>query len=105
MRFSGIDSPEEAKTLSGAKLLVGREQASPLGPGEFYIEDLKGLAVCREGEILGKITDIIEGGGGNIAEIKLNNGEIKLVPFRQEFFTGIDPEKGNVMVQNLWILE
>ena len=106
MRFKGIDSPEAAKTLNGAQLLAGRDQAAPLGKGEFYIEDLKGLPVTTEnGEIIGSITDIIEGGGGELAEIKLSGGEKRLVPFRKEFFAEISPEKGRIVLQNLWILE
>jgi len=106
MRFAGIDSPEKAKTLTGAQLIADREQAAPLGKGEFYIEDLKGLPVTAEnGETIGNITDIIDGGGGELAEIKLSNGEKRLVPFRKEFFPEISPEKGRVVLQNLWILE
>ena len=106
LRFAGIDSPEAAKALGGAQLVVDREQASPLQAGEFYVEDLKGLAVTAPGgEIVGHITDIVEGGGGELAEIRLNNGELKLVPFRREFFTEIEPEKGMVALQNVWILE
>jgi len=106
MRFAGIDSPEKAKTLTGAQLIADREHAAPLGKGEFYIEDLKGLSVTAEnGETIGSITDIIDGGGGELAEILLSNGEKRLVPFRKEFFPEISPEKGRVVLQNLWILE
>jgi len=106
MRFEGIDSPEKAQTLAGAQLIAGREDAAPLGRDEFYIEDLKGLPVSVEnGEIIGQITGIIEGGGGELAEIRLSGGEIKLVPFRKEFFPEICPEKGKVTLQNLWIIE
>jgi 16S rRNA processing protein RimM len=123
MRFAGYNTPEAAKALQGAELLADREHASPLQPGEFYIEDLRGLAVAAApgeavaaaGEIIGHITDIIEGGGGELAEIRLlaentgkgvaAGGELKLVPFRQEFFAEISPEKGQVVLKNLWILE
>jgi len=106
MRFAGIDSPEKAKSFAGAQILAGREQAAPLKKGEFYIEDLKGLTVVSEkAETIGRITDIIEGGGGELAEIELADGEKRLVPFRREFFSEISPEKGKVVLQNLWILE
>ena len=110
MRFAGIDSPEKAKTLTGAHLLVERENAAPLYENEYYIEDLKGQEVCItnngiEVQTIGVITDIIEGGGGELAEIKLISGELKLVPFRNEFFPEIDPKKGKVFLQNPWILE
>jgi 16S rRNA processing protein RimM len=107
LKFAGIDSPEAVKKLQGAELLVDRAQASPLGPGEFYIEDLRGLRVLAAdtGETLGHITDILEGGGGELAEIKLASGALKLVPFREEFLTGVSPEQGQVILLHRWILE
>ena len=111
MRFEGVGSPEEAKALRGAELLVSRKDASPLEPGEFYVEDLKGLDVvaCGDspggGKILGSLSGIIEGGGGDLAEIRLQNGKTGLVPFRKEFIAGIDLENGRVTLKNTWILE
>ena len=113
MRFAGINSPEDAKNLSGAQLLAGREEAAPLQPGEFYVEDLKGLPVLAppaqlvipDEQIIGHVTDVLEGGGGELVEIKLCNGELRLVPLREEFFTEISPEKGRLRLQNTWILE
>lgn len=106
MRFAGFNSPEDAKALAGAELIVSRQEAAALKPGEFYVEDLKGLSVLDERlQILGHISAVIEGGGGELAEITLNNGQLKLVPFRKEFFTGIDLENRRVTLNNLWILE
>ena len=110
MKFAGIDSPEAAKTLTGAELLIDREEAAPLGAGEFYVEDLKGLEVAaafgdEPGEILGRITGVLEGGGGSLAEIRLNDGSLRLVPFRNEFFGDIDLERGRAELLVGWILE
>jgi 16S rRNA processing protein RimM len=117
MRFAGFHSPEAARTLAGAELIVSREEAAALKPGEFYVEDLKGLAVLanqpaaddagagENPQKLGHINAIIEGGGGDLAEITLNDGKRKLVPFRKEFFSGIDLENGRITLNNLWILE
>ncbi|MCL2231341.1 MAG: ribosome maturation factor RimM [Treponema sp.] len=106
LRFKGIDSPEAAKTLTGAQLIVDRDEAAPLAPGEYYIEDLKGLPVLSDkDELLGHITDIIEGGGGELIEIELADGIKKLVPFRKDFFPEISLSNGKVVLKNLWILE
>jgi 16S rRNA processing protein RimM len=104
MKFAGIDSPEEAKTLTGAEIIVPREKAAPLKDGEYYVEDLKGLRILYGGEELGQICDIIEGGGGNLAEIELLSGKKCLVPFRNEFFGETDPQKGFAILLNTWIL-
>jgi 16S rRNA processing protein RimM len=107
MKFAGIGAPEEAKTLMGAEIIAGRTHAAPLKPGEFYVEDLKGLelAAAGDGEVLGRVTDILEGGGGELAEIRLNSGETRLVPFRKEFFGDISLETGKAVLLERWILE
>jgi len=106
MRFAGINSPEAAKAFTGAQLLAGRDQAAPLGEGEFYIEDLKGLPVItEEGETLGVIIDVIEGGGGDLVEIALAGGEKKLIPFRKEFFKEVSMQEKKAVLQNIWILD
>jgi 16S rRNA processing protein RimM len=135
LKLKGIDSPEAAKALKGAEIVVPRAEAAPLEPGEFYIEDLKGLEVYEEikttndtndtnnisegrkdgnpsvrevGEVrgfIGKITDIIEGGGGFLAEVELASGEKRLIPFREEFFGQMRPETGRLVLKNTWILD
>ena len=103
MRFAGIESPEAAAALTGAEIIVGREFAAPLKKGQFYVEDLKGLEVLSpEGEILGRINDVLEGGGGYLAEVYFS-GKKRLAPFRKEFFTDPDFEKGTIILLEPWV--
>ena len=106
MRFAGIDNPEAAGLLQGAEIVVGREYAAPLKEGEYYVEDLKGLdVVTTEGQVLGHITDVIEGGGGQLAEVKLLSGEKRLAPFRKEFFEDPNLIEGRIVLLALWVLD
>ena len=106
VRFAGIDSPEAAGLLIGAEIIAGREYAAPLKEGEFYVEDLKSLEVVSgKGEMLGQIIDVVEGGGGNLAEIRLLSGETRFAPFRNEFFGDVDLQKGKITLLKPWILE
>jgi 16S rRNA processing protein RimM len=106
IKLKGIDTPEAAKPLGGAEIVTGRENAAPLGPDEYYIGDLQGLAVTAEdGEVLGQVTDILEGGGGELVEMRLPTGKLALAPFRKEFFGDVSPEKGRVVLLCRWILE
>ncbi|MDR1177949.1 MAG: ribosome maturation factor RimM [Spirochaetaceae bacterium] len=113
MKFRGIETPEAARTLSGAALITGRERAAPLAENEYYIEDLKGLEVVSPGAqdalpeqtAVGTVNDVIEGGGGWLVEVRLLSGKTHLVPFRKEFFGDMDSEKRTIPLLSEWILE
>jgi 16S rRNA processing protein RimM len=106
VKFRGIDSPEAAKALGGAELVVDRVRAAPLKPGEFYVEDLRGLPVVLPGgERAGEITDVVEGGGGFLIELRLPSGALRLVPFRDEFFGDVNPGEYRAVLLERWILE
>jgi 16S rRNA processing protein RimM len=116
LKFAGIDSPESAKSLGGAEIIVPRADAAPLKPGEFYVEDLKGLEVAAAAEnstgsggetweLVGHVADVLEAGGGELLELRLLSGELRLVPFRSEFFGEVSLEKGRVILLERWILE
>ncbi|MDR2078903.1 MAG: ribosome maturation factor RimM [Treponema sp.] len=106
MKFRGIDTPEAAKTLSGAEMVTGRDHATPLGKDEYYVEDLRGIPVLdQNGVVMGEIRDVLEGGGGQLIEITLPGGELRLVPFRKEFFGEVDTEKRRAILLKQWILE
>jgi 16S rRNA processing protein RimM len=106
IRFAGIDSPEKAALLKGAEIIAPRENAAPLKEGEYYVEDLKGLEVIdREGKALGHIVAVMEGGGGNLAEVKLISGVVRLAPFRKEFFGDVDLEEGKIVLLESFVLD
>ncbi|MCL2602506.1 MAG: ribosome maturation factor RimM [Treponema sp.] len=106
MRFDGVTSPEAAKLLTGAEIVVDREFAAPLRDGEHYIEDMKGLAVVSaEGQTLGHIADVLEGGGGQLAEVTLSSGETRLAPYRKEFFGELNLAEGTIVLLAPWVLD
>jgi 16S rRNA processing protein RimM len=109
LKFKGIDSPEAAKALSGAELLVERQNAAPLSSDEYYIEDLCGLTLVSttgySAAVGGIIAGVVEGGGGYLLDVTLPTGEQRLVPFRHEFVGKIDLEAATVELLVDWILE
>lgn len=117
MKFHGVDTPEAAKPLAGAELVVPRAAAAPLEEDEYYIEDLRGLSVILDpsaiaegdgalgAEVLGELTDVLEGGGGQLAEVRIRDGGKRLVPFRNEFFGAIDLIQRTAIIRERWMLE
>lgn len=104
LKLAGVDSPEKAKGLAGMEILVTRDKAAPLEKGEYYHADLYGCDLTFEGQKLGRVNAILEGGGGELFEIVLNSGETVLVPFRDEFIGEISVEKKLIELRDRWIL-
>jgi 16S rRNA processing protein RimM len=106
IKFRGIETPEAARSLSGAEMLVERDQAAPLDEGEYYVEDLRGMQVFNpQGDNLGEITDVLDSGNGQLIELRLPGGGRRLAPFKNEFFGEVDPEKRRAILLKEWILE
>jgi len=134
MKLAGINSPEEAAKYNGWKIVVPREKAHPLQKDEWYIEDLKGCSVWyketagdaattapSEEDVVGTVTNVMEGGSGYLVEILLSENctfladEVKhtksgkmrtvYVPFKNEFIGTVDVQGKKMQLMHLWILE
>ncbi len=67
VKFSGINSREEAAGLNGRLMVIPREDRLPLPDGSFYHDQLVGLQVHSiQGESIGVVTDIITTGGHDL---------------------------------------
>lgn len=132
MKLVGVDSPEEAKKLNGWDIRVDRQFALPLKENEWYIADLVKCTLVYEGSDglaekdsrpieIGTITDVLEGGAGDLLEVSLSEScniladNIKktasgkprrvLVPFKSEHIGKVDIEARTIQLMHLWILE
>lgn len=105
VKFKGYDAPETVKALNGWELVLPRDQGAPLDGDEYYIDDLKGCAVVLDGARVGEITDVLEGGGAQLVELRTEAGELKLVPFRSEFWGTVDTRARTATLLSGWILE
>lgn len=131
MKCAGIDTPEDAKKLSGWKIVVPRENACPLHEGEYYISDLIGCSLIYEdtrnglaagsAPVIGTVTDVLEGGAGDLLEVSISESRFLrdagiesekhgvprkvLIPFKEEFIGPVDLQGKIIRLMHLWILE
>lgn len=105
VKFKGIDTPEDAKLLSGWDLLVPRSQASKLENGEIYSADLVGMKLVYfneetgEKEELGSVISVMEGAQALLMEVRCNDLKNRIVPFiRGIFVDDIDVENGSMKI-------
>jgi 16S rRNA processing protein RimM len=114
VKFKGIDTPESAKALAGAEILVPRDKACPLEEGEYYVSDLCQCVLAYKGTVVGTIKGVMEGGADDLLEVILTEGsegngkngpQTRLVPLRKEFVGKIDIAAKTVELTHRWILE
>ncbi|MEL3907712.1 MAG: ribosome maturation factor RimM [Treponemataceae bacterium] len=106
IKFEGIDNNEQAKQFKSATLLVPRDKAAPLKEDEFYVCDLCNCMLVYEGEQLGKITGVIEGGGSQLLELtEAKTGRLVYIPFIEKFIGKINLQEFTVQLMHRWILD
>ena len=67
LTLEGVEDRDAAEGLRGAELYVDRKNARPLHDGEAFIVDLIGLeAVDTQGNVIGKLTDVLQPGGADV---------------------------------------
>jgi 16S rRNA processing protein RimM len=70
-KLTGINTPEEARLLTGATIAVTRSQLPPLKKNEYYWSDLVGLTVInKNGETLGKVIYLMMTGSNDVLVVK-----------------------------------
>lgn len=94
----GVEDREQAASLVGQQIFVGRDQLPATAADEYYWTDLEGLEVqTLTGEVLGRVERVLETGANDVLLIR---GEREhLVPFVQgQYVTRIDLDGGLMVV-------
>jgi len=94
----GFEDREQAATLVGTQIFVGRDQLPPAGKNEYYWSDLEGLEVkTTKGELLGRVEKLMETGANDVLVVR--GDRERLVPFIQgQYVTRVDLEEGLIVV-------
>ena len=102
LKFKQFDNINDVEKYKNADLLVTREHAVKLEPGEYFIVDLIGLqGISDEGEDLGELTDVIQTGANDVYVFTKQGQADLLVPKIPDCVKEIDLEKGTVLVHLL----
>lgn len=102
LKFKGLDNINDVERFKQADLLVTRENAVKLEPGEYFIADLIGLqGISDEGEDLGTLTDVIQTGANDVYVFSKEGVSDLLVPKIPDCVKEIDLEKQTVLVHLL----
>jgi 16S rRNA processing protein RimM len=99
VKFKGIESPEEVQRLQNWTLEIPEEQARELDEDEYFLHDLIGLTLFdADGKERGVVTDVLEGGGGLLLQVKRADGKEFELPFAADLCTEIDVKAKKMIV-------
>lgn len=102
LKFKGIDNINEVEGYKGCALLVTRENAVKLKPGEYFICDLIGLEVSDDnGNLLGTLTEVIQTGANDVYVVTMKNKKEVLIPNIKDCIIEISLEKNTMIVHLL----
>ncbi len=102
LKFKEFDNINDVEKYKQADLLVTREHAVKLKPGEYFIVDLIGLkGISDEGEDLGELTDVIQTGANDVYVFSKTGEQDLLVPKIPDCVKDINLEEGTVLVHLL----
>lgn len=102
LKFKEFDNINHVEKYKQADLLVTREHAVKLRPGEYFIADLIGLkGISDEGEDLGELTDVIQTGANDVYVFSKTGEQDLLVPKIPDCVKNIDLEDGTILVHLL----
>jgi 16S rRNA processing protein RimM len=95
IKFSGVDTIDQAEELRGSYLEASASNKPKLEKDEYFTQDLLGLTVeTTDGEVLGKIDDVIAAPAHDLLKI----GEM-LIPAVKAFVKKVDIKGQKITVE------
>ncbi len=97
--FEGYEDINKIEIYKGSELYIHIDDRDELEEDEFYYDELVGLEVYYNDELLGKVTNIMDVPQGEILVIKRKDKKDVLIPFENKFINYMDDEK--IICENL----
>ena len=94
VKFAGIDTMEAAQAMRGKRIELYRED---IDDEVFFAAELIGMEVFCDGEMIGKIKEVLDYPGNSVYVIK--GAREYMIPAVKEFILSTDMEKNEMQVK------
>lgn len=102
IHLDGVSDRDAAEALRGAFVHIHIDDAVPLEDGEYYLFQIEGIQVISDtGQILGRLTDLIETGANDVYVITTPEEQEILLPVIPEVVQKVDVVAGVMTVHLL----
>lgn len=99
VKFVEVPDRNAAELWSHRYLFAPEDELAPPAEDEVFVQELFGLvAETPDGEVLGRVADVVEVPQGILLEISRDKGAPVLVPYRPEMVREVRVDEGKVIV-------
>lgn len=99
LKLEGINDRNAAEAAKGRDIFITEDDLPELEEGEYYVRDLIGMTVEEDGNVLGKVTDVLQNTAQDVFEVERKNGKQLLIPRVDEFVLDIDLNTRKIKVK------
>ncbi len=100
LTFEGYHNVNEVDKFKGSTLKVPEEQQGKLDDGEFYYHEIIGCSVITtEGELIGKVKEIISTGANDVWVIQRHGEKDVLIPYIEQVVKDINIDQKEITIQ------
>ncbi|MFD1204126.1 MULTISPECIES: ribosome maturation factor RimM [Sporosarcina] len=102
LTFEGHPNINDVEKYRDGILKVSEEQLGELEEGEFYYYEIIGCEVYTEaGELIGKVTEILETGSNDVWTVTPQTGKPHYIPYIDDVVKAIDIENKKIVIDPL----
>lgn len=99
LTFDGYPAINDVQPFKGQNLYVSEDQLGELEENEFYYHEILGCVVeTEEGEVLGKIKEILSTGANDVWVIQRAGKRDLLIPYIEDVVRLVDPSEKRVVI-------
>jgi 16S rRNA processing protein RimM len=99
LTFEGYPNVNDVEEFKGSLLKVSENQLGDLEEGEFYYHEIIGCSVHTEdGQLIGKIKEIISTGANDVWVVGRNGEKDALIPYIEDVVKEIDPRNKKITI-------
>lgn len=99
VRFEGYEDINKILDFVNSNIYIYDKDRVKLPDDRYFISDIVNMEVHDlEGQLLGKVTDVIENLANDLFQVQNPNGKIFYLPARKEFIKEIDVDKRVIII-------
>jgi 16S rRNA processing protein RimM len=99
LKFDGINTEQDALSLTSKKVFLPLAMLPELNPDQFYYHEIIGYTITNEqNESVGKVIEVIDNSANRLISVAVNNNEA-LLPFNDNHILKVDKPNKTIQLQ------